>query len=68
MTKDEKHLLEQKMKDIAKCLRDLFMYFDTYPNRKMKKNILQIKSKLDILFLEFEKLLHPKDIESYLNE
>lgn len=67
INREEKHKLENKMRLSAIDLKKIITHFENSKNVEMNNIAQKLKNRLDILFIELEKLLHPKDIEEFLD-
>ena len=62
---DEKHELEKHMKEVASDMATLDSFFTINNDFEKLLIINKIKRNLDLLFLEFEKMLHPRDLKDF---
>ena len=67
ISEDEKHTFEKNMRLVTKEIDDLLSYFELKKDYRKIVILNSIKNKLDIIFLEFEKLLRPRDLEDLNN-
>jgi len=67
ITKDEKHRIEQNMKQAALDIGELCSYFDVKKDFKIVLLINEIKHNLDSIFLDFEKAFTKKDLKDILD-
>ena len=62
---DEKHELEKHMEEVASDMVTLNSLFTINNDFEKLLIINKIKRNLDLLFLEFEKMLHPRDLKDF---
>ena len=67
ISKNGKHTFEKNMRLVTKEIDDLLSYFELKKDYRKIVILNSIKNKLDIIFLEFEKLLRPRDLEDFKN-